>query len=266
MKKFFGTVICFILMLMCCISAYAEGINNSLSLEERIFMHSKLVCEMYGITLNQEDEDNLRSEIHNAASEYAIENNCSMQSAYTVIWEEILTETPEEVFLKNTRSSSGTEYANTQLPVATTGNIFFTDNSMPYNHVGMYTASDAIIESMPDYGVHEVAITDSTAWQECVADSHDQSCIMYVSGATENDIAQAIEWARDYVGCEYDREFLNNKKNTDKENKKFNCSELVWKAYRYGAPNEFDLDSNGGLAVYPNNIYNCDDTVYIRSF
>ena len=260
---------CVILLVSCCIPVSATTLSNySLSLETQIVNHSKLVCQAYGTSLTSDEENELRLGIREIATTYAKDNSCTLNSAYNAILSEMLIETPLESISvdigMNVRSSSGN--GTVQLPSATAGYIFFTDNDKPYNHVGMYTSSDTIIEAMPDPGVHEVSVTDSTALQECTGDSHDQSCILSVDGANANDISSAITWTRNYIGCDYDNSFLSNKKNTTSQNEEFNCSELVWKAYRFGAPSNLDLDSNGGFAVYPNNIYNSDLTIHQTDF
>lgn len=53
-----------------------------------------------------------------------------------------------------------------------------------------------------------------------------------------------------YVGIKYDANFLTNKSSSSSA---LNCSELVWKAYKYGA--SIDLDATGGSGVYPYDIY-----------
>lgn len=56
-----------------------------------------------------------------------------------------------------------------------------------------------------------------------------------------------------YRGKDYQSRFWDNKDDGDG---KLNCSELVWKAYRYLFPEHLrlDLDSNGGKGVYPKDI------------
>lgn len=61
-------------------------------------------------------------------------------------------------------------------------------------------------------------------------------------------------WAKKQIGKDYDYDYENNKLNTTSNNKKFNCSELVYKAWKFNGTISVDLDSNGGTGVYPNNI------------
>lgn len=62
------------------------------------------------------------------------------------------------------------------------------------------------------------------------------------------------QWALKQVGKPYDYDYENNKLNTTSNNAKFNCSELVYKAWKYNGNTSVDLDSNAGTGVYPNNI------------
>lgn len=70
-------------------------------------------------------------------------------------------------------------------------------------------------------------------------------------------------WALKQVGKPYDYVFSENKVNDVEGNLMFNCSELVWKAWRYNLKVAVDLDSNGGTGVYPNNIRDSKRTVKI---
>lgn len=58
-----------------------------------------------------------------------------------------------------------------------------------------------------------------------------------------------------YRGKDYQSRFWDNKDDGDG---KLDCSELVWKSYRYLFPENLrlDLDSNGGKGVYPKDIRN----------
>ncbi len=84
------------------------------------------------------------------------------------------------------------------------------------------------------------------------------------SGSNRYNLAtrgKVINWAQSKLGRPYDKGFSNNKKFTSSEDEKYNCSELVWKAWKSEVG--LDLDSNGGLGVYPNNITNSSRTKYV---
>lgn len=71
----------------------------------------------------------------------------------------------------------------------------------------------------------------------------------------------AGSWARTKVGAAYNAAgFAFNKKTGGP---KYNCSQLVWAAYRVQGN---DLDSNGGTGVYPRNIRDSPLTVTYKSF
>ena len=236
----------------------------------------ELCCQqsaMYGVELSDDEIEILLQEIENCAIKFADDNQCTIDEAYAALLNEMESETPTYNNIDaNVNMNTGISVCSkgddgtVQLPESKTGNIFFCDSDTTRNHVGLYTASDRIIEAMPDYGVHEVAITDSTAKQKPTGESHDQSCILSVKNATDADKTDAADWAKKQVGKKYQTNFLNNKENTTEDNKTFNCSELVYKAYRYGTDSKIDLDGNGGSSVYPNNIYNSDNVSYVKSF
>lgn len=70
----------------------------------------------------------------------------------------------------------------------------------------------------------------------------------------------AANWAYGKRGKAYNYVFYDNKYI---ESTVYNCSQLVWAAYRkYGN----DLDSNGGLGVYPSNIRDSGLTITYKTF
>lgn len=87
----------------------------------------------------------------------------------------------------------------------------------------------------------------------------------FANGGTRysfEDRKRVAKWGIDQVGKGYDANFSDNKKNTVANNKRMNCSELVWKAWKF--KKNVDLDSNGGPGVYPNNIKNSNRTKLIQ--
>lgn len=245
------------------LSASAAKISSP-SIEEQIFEVCQYQNAVDGVELTNQEEKDLMNEIGDTIRDYAAENGYTYSEAGKNILAEMVMETGYGTQLNAGIAPCSSGTGTTQLPTSSKGDIFFTDNNAAWNHVGMYTTTIRIIESMPDYGVHEVPISDPTALQATTGESHDQSCILRVRGVTDKQVTGAIGWAMPHVGKPYDNDFINNKANTDSENAKFNCSELVWKSFNFGA--NIDLDSNGGLAVYPNNIYNSSMVYQVRSF
>lgn len=169
-------------------------------------------------------------------------------------------------------SSKSRGYDEVQLPKGQTiGTIYWSNMQTPWNHVGIYKKSNYIVEAMPgsDEGVEYLRVTNSDSYQDVKDDN--SSVLMYVSGVTTTQRSNTAKWAYDQVDDTYDYDFLDNKRDGYyiyvqgvglvyiDENASFNCSELVWKAYKKKA--SVDIDSNGGLAVYPNNIKNSSLTV-----
>lgn len=204
------------------------------------------------------------SEINAIITRYAAENGYTYDQAGSVLLDEIISEIDCETNQNAGISVCSNSNGSTQLPKSQKGDIFFTDNDKAWNHVGMYTNKDQIIEATPDYGVLEVSIYDPRSFQDTTGEKHDDSCILRIITITDTQINNAVEWARQQDGKEYEYLFLNNKTNDEQSNQKFNCSELVWKAFKFGA--DIDLDSNKGSTVYPNNIYNSESVYIVQEF
>jgi uncharacterized protein YycO len=122
-----------------------------------------------------------------------------------------------------------------------------------HNHVGIYYTTKTIVEA-PGSGSKSRSVTASTL-KKC-----GPIYKMFVNTTTPNRIKAADHAYNKFRGLEYDTNFADNKKTN---NGKLNCSELVWKAYEHGAG--IDLDSNGGLGVYPDNIKDHDRTVVYQT-
>ncbi len=136
--------------------------------------------------------------------------------------------------------SSGTK----KLPKSTKGNIYYTNSYTAYynhGHVGMYSAADKIVESVPGDGVRQIAYNGREV--------EDNSIVQTVK-VTDAQKQAAADWAVSRVGDEYSFNFVNNR-NTGHEGAK-NCSKLLWSAFLLKAG--IDIDSNGGLGVYPRDI------------
>lgn len=238
---------------------FADESSDYIEIKQEIINHMIKVNNQMGLIMTEEDIKELNITVDQMCEDENGEDKTSVAKQYL---EELLQEAP----LSDNISVNGgndDDIGWTELPKSTRADIFFTDNSKPYNHVGMYISSASIIESMPKDGVQYWGISNKESWQSTVSGTNN-SCILRVSGITDTKFTNIIEWAKDQKGKTYDDDFLDNKANTTNENKKFNCSELVWKAYKYKASK--DLDSNGGAAVYPNNIKNSSLTKYVKSF
>ncbi len=241
-------------------TSFARG--NELNVKvDTLVDYMNYVNEQMGYKMSKSEISEQRKNIEKTIKEYAEEQNISVDQAADAIIEEV----ESEINMYSGRSSGGGDAraAAVQLPSASKGNVFFTDNSAPYNHVGLYTASNKIVEA-PGTGevVHHELITDQSTYQS--VSNNSQSCVMSVSGLSTSEADDVANWAIAKVDKEYDLDFLNNKKFTTAEDEKYNCSELVWKAFKSEA--DINLDSNGGLAVYPNNIYNSNLTTSIEEY
>ncbi|QUG81720.1 YiiX/YebB-like N1pC/P60 family cysteine hydrolase [Bacillus subtilis] len=147
--------------------------------------------------------------------------------------------------------SSGTK----KLPTSAKGNIYYTNSYTAYynhGHVGMYSAADKIVESVPSDGVRQIAYN--------ARDVEDNSIVQTVSVSSSQKTA-AADWAVSKVGDPYSFNFVNNR-NTGHDGAK-NCSKLLWSAFLLKAG--IDIDSNGGLGVYPRDITSSSYTTTIMT-
>ncbi|AYK68143.1 hypothetical protein D9C11_10850 [Bacillus subtilis subsp. subtilis] len=147
--------------------------------------------------------------------------------------------------------SSGTK----KLPTSAKGNIYYTNSYTAYynhGHVGMYSAADKIVESVPGDGVRQIAYN--------ARDVEDNSIVQTVS-VTSSQKTAAADWAVSKVGDPYSFNFVNNR-NTGHDGAK-NCSKLLWSAFLLKAG--IDIDSNGGLGVYPRDITSSSYTTTIMT-
>ena len=146
------------------------------------------------------------------------------------------------------------------IPESKVADIIWTDNPMtPWNHVGIYTSTNMITEALTD-GVK----TRYTGNQEEY--SFEIYKVMKADGSGRYSVVNrsaVAAWALSQVGKGYDYDFTDNKKDNASSNQYFNCSELVYKAWKYNGKVSPDLDSNGGPGVYPNNIKNSSRTVKV---
>lgn len=256
-------------------SAFAAETATS-SIEEQIFEVCQYQSVTVGAVLTSADKELLMAKINDAISKFASDNNCSYAEAGESILAEIMVESGLDSSPQNIAAPCGGDdgvgYVEVYLPASTAGDLFYADNEWAWNHVGMYAESTRIIESVPDYGVHNVSIYSSAAVQHRAPDSTNDSCILRVKNLTSTQKGYAIKWANNQVGKSYETWFMSNKDMADSENESFNCSELVWKAFMYGCDDEgnnvlnVDLDGNGGSTVYPNNIKDSDKVSKVRTW
>lgn len=244
--------------------------DDTQSLHKELVDYIVLVNEQLGIALTPLEIEQLNFTTEQAAQKYCEQENISLTEAYNQLLDEIKTG------MACPDPSEPTTYATMEvtLPPSATGNIFFVDSGSPWNHVGLYTAKEYIVESMPEDGVQYWKYNATEAHQFVVTNPQDgvnDSCILSVS-TTSSKKTSAAAWPKANIpkGTPYDYDPLDNKAdyyNTGKDNVRseldaLNCSELVWRAYKKGA--SIDLDGNGGLGVYPNDILDSNKTSKVQ--
>lgn len=267
MKKYLSLVLASIMA----IGTYSYVLaDDAQSLHEELVDYMVLANEQMGITLTQSEINQLDYTTEQAAQKYCDQENISLTEAYGKLLDEV------QSSLVCTDPSIPTTYATmeVELPSSSTGNIYFVDSESAWNHVGLYTDNDYIAESMPEDGVqywrhdalgaHQFVVTNP-------ADGVNDSCILSVNTTSSNK-ASAAAWPEANIpeGTPYDYDPLDNKADYYHASKDevrseldaLNCSELVWRAYKKGA--NIDLDGNGGLGVYPNDILNSSYTTEVE--
>ena len=223
-KVFISLCISMVSVLIFGVSAYAAEADD--------LSDVKAYCKEYGISMSNDPEF-----IASVRNEIDAENAISVRSS---------SPSRPGAFTKIVRASE-------------IGDIIWTNNPLtPFNHVGIYTKKNQITEALEN-GVR----TRSTGKQRefpyeiYKVVTKDYGSARYPLAKRQ----QAASWALKQVKKPYDPVWWNNKLNTSAGNAKFNCSELVWKSWRFGAG--VDLDVNGGKGVYPNDIKKSKRTVLV---
>ncbi len=189
-------------------------------------------CEYYGVL--ESDSEEFTDEVEAMIEErdgFSVVNNDSKVATYS--------------------SSNSPLKKDRKIPESAYADIIWTNNPLtPFNHVGIYTVNNKITEALSD-GVKTRTVGKKMKEYPFII----YKVVTKKNGNTRYSLEKrksVAAWAKAQVGRAYDVNFANNKENTPASNKKFNCSELVWKAWKFKG--KLDLDSNGGEGVYPNNI------------
>ena len=134
-----------------------------------------------------------------------------------------------------------------KVPKAAIGDIFWWNSR--YNHVGLYMAKNRVVH-IPNKDSKVVrAYVSNLASQKAVK-------VMFVNdkNRSENRISKkkrkiASDFAEKQVGKKYNTNLVGNKV---VKSKTYNCSQLVWAAWKHAA--KVDLDNGLTMGVYPNDI------------
>lgn len=143
---------------------------------------------------------------------------------------------------------------------ALTGAIFYYPAytaGVNHGHVGIYVSNYEIAEAPGGNNTTQVIDAQYATMVE------GQTDIYIVNAATTAQKNNAGSWARSIANLNlpYNDAFWSNKycKTTDY----YNCSQLVWCAYKQTS--NIDLDSNLGFGVYPNDIISSSSLTYART-
>jgi len=179
----------------------------------------------------------------------------------------------EEERLKNSTNGTISKSSATTYAVGTTskgdgttyslgaaklnGDVFYepaSTFSVEHGHVGIYWTSNIIVESMPGDGVRVLNRSN----KKVEGGSH----IFTFSGISQTIKNKASNWAYNREGESYSYNFATNRLTSHYGDK--NCSKLVWSAYK--VEGNVDLDSNGGLGVYPKDILKHSSSSIYKSY
>lgn len=161
-------------------------------------------------------------------------------------------------------ASSGGGSGSKPLTNSVAGDIWYSDVSTlgwNHGHVGMYEKANIILEARgPGYKVSSRAVSKIKVGKgdKIMAVASKKNGKTRMSAKNRR---LAISWARGKKGKSY-AYTLDNKKCGNND---YNCSQLVWCAYK-NTGSKFNLDSNGGIFVAPKDILNSPYTYVIKSF
>ncbi|WP_028594472.1 hypothetical protein [Paenibacillus assamensis] len=223
MKKILFLTLCALMLIAAPLQAAAGSTNQQLD----------QIVSLHGNGLTKED-------LKQSIVELTKHSGLSEQQITTQILNELLSQ-PEDVIAYGSPVDGGT----IQLDPSAKGNLFYQPASfagVEHGHVGLYYTPSTIVESSsPKYGVILAAVADRKV--------KSGARIMQVNVTSTAQNHSATEWAKGKVGLDYDIQFFHNRFCNVNS---FNCSQLVWCAFKSVA--NIDLDKNGGLGVYPKDI------------
>ncbi|MCR8845007.1 hypothetical protein NQ117_15095 [Paenibacillus sp. SC116] len=235
LNKFMLLALCAIMLFVIPVQAGAS--SNDQQLDQIVSLHGN------GLT---------KEELKQTIDELSTRSGLSKQQITSQIQNELLDQ-PEDIIAYGTPVEGGT----IQLDSSAKGNLFYQPASfagVEHGHVGLYYTPSTIVESSsPKYGVILAAVADRKV--------KSGARIMKVNSTSVAQNHSATEWAKTKVGYDYDIKFFDNRFcNTNS----YNCSQLVWCAFKQVA--NIDLDKNGGWGVYPKDIRDSSLITTLKSY
>lgn len=183
-------------------------------------------------------------ELVSTAKAYAKQYGLSVEDSLEQFYDELAADKQEGDELAGEVSVLGGSSGSRILPVSEKGNIYYTNSYTAFynhGHVGMYSASNRIVEAVPDAGVRTIAYN---------ARNVEPNSFVQRVNVSSTQKSNAANWALERVGESYSYNFVNNRNTSHYGDK--NCSKLLWSAFMLKAG--IDLDANGGAGVYPRDI------------
>lgn len=200
-------------------------------------------------------DQEIREEIIQGIEEYAAEYGLGVEEAAQAITDESRTYSTntfgsKESTLNQPTPQSGSGQRKVAMNVSRyIGDIFYSSNStlgITHGHNGIYNRQTHYIEAA---GFSRGVVETYAGHAVAPAPAHKY----YVGWDKQSpNKKKAARFAEAQKGKGYNGVFFNNKQVYSST---YNCSQLVWAAYKSVDPN-IDLDSNGGSGVYPADIAN----------
>lgn len=163
----------------------------------------------------------------------------------------------EDAARASSSSSSGGDGGVYQLDTSRKGTFFYQPAStlfVNHGHIGMYYTTTTIIEAAnPDDGVRSVSVADRKV--------ESGSRIMTTSLTSAAQDSAAADWAYSKNGRDYNSNFFFSRSCGGSS---YNCSQLVWCAFKQVAG--IDLDKDYGFGVYPVDIRDHNSVYDIRVY
>lgn len=252
MKKLIHVIFILIVVLIFPSTAFARNETTAIANTAAVTVVSnediKAYCDAYGIEYHNTTE--FRNEVENMIQ----------QRGSTTKVKVLKYKAMDCLNLHGSSKDPNSGKKSRDIPDSKIADIIWTNNPVtPWNHVGLYRKSTQIIEAIgKGVKTRNVGVQQEYPFKIYKVMKKDNS-----GRYSKNNRKAVAAWAYAQLGKPYDVDFSDNKRNNAGQNWSFNCSELVWKAWRFNGKVNPDLDSNGGLGVYPNNIKNSNRTVRI---
>ncbi|MBD8499635.1 hypothetical protein [Paenibacillus arenosi] len=224
MKKLLFLTMCAVLLLV--IPVQAGATSSEPQLEQIVTLHGN------GLT---------KQELKQDISRLAKEAGLSEQQVSQQILDELKSKQSSDIGV----FSSGGGGGSYQLDTSRKGTFFYQPAAtfgVPHGHIGIYYSTTQIVEAANStLGIRKASVSGRKV--------EGGSRIQTVNSTSTTQDSNAANWANGKVGGSYNNNFVSNRSCGGSS---FNCSQLVWCAFKQVVG--IDIDKDGGWGVYPKDI------------